>query len=66
MSSALLVTRRERSPADLRRLPAASRDSDASRRMLALALVLDGASRADAAQACGMDRQTPRDPGTPV
>ena len=29
--------------------------------MLALALVLDGASRADAARACGMDRQTLRD-----
>ena len=29
--------------------------------MLALALVLDGSSRADAARACGMDRQTLRD-----
>jgi transposase len=29
--------------------------------MLALALVLDGCSRAEAAQACGMDRQTLRD-----
>ncbi len=31
------------------------------RRMLALALVLDGHSRTDAAQSCGMDRQTLRD-----
>lgn len=29
--------------------------------MLALALVLEGASRSDAARACGMDRQTLRD-----
>jgi transposase-like protein len=29
--------------------------------MLALALVLDGVSRAEAAEQCGMDRQTLRD-----
>ncbi|WP_460630531.1 helix-turn-helix domain-containing protein [Insolitispirillum peregrinum] len=29
--------------------------------MLAIALVLEGASRDDAARACGMDRQTLRD-----
>ena len=34
---------------------------DAARRMLALALVLEGASRGDAARAAGMDRQTLRD-----
>jgi transposase len=41
----------------------ASRVSDASvvRRLLALALVLDGHSRAAAAKTCGMDRQTLRD-----
>lgn len=33
----------------------------ASRRMLALALVLEGKSRTEAAQAAGMDRQTLRD-----
>ncbi len=32
-----------------------------TRRMLALALVREGASRTDAAQAAGMDRQTLRD-----
>ena len=31
------------------------------RRILALAMVLDGASRTEAAEACGMDRQTLRD-----
>jgi transposase len=61
MAAAVLITRKEHGPADLRRLAAASRDSNASRRMLALAMVMDGASRADAALACGMDRQTLRD-----
>jgi transposase len=32
-----------------------------ARRLLALALVLEGHSRADAAKSCGMDRQTLRD-----
>jgi transposase len=40
---------------------ARSRDSNAARRMLALALVKEGASRTEAAQSCGMDRQTLRD-----
>jgi transposase len=39
----------------------ASSDADAARRMLALALVPDGRSRTEAAQLCGMDRQTLRD-----
>jgi transposase len=47
--------------AGLRRAAAQSRDADATRRMLALALVLDGVSRAEAAEQCGMDRQTLRD-----
>jgi transposase-like protein len=38
------------------------RDGTLVRRVLALAMVLDGASRAEAARACGMlDRQTLRD-----
>ena len=42
---------------------AAVRQSDAkvARRLLAIALVLEGRSRAEAAQTCGMDRQTLRD-----
>ena len=55
------VTRTELSTAELRREAARSRDAKAARRMLAIALVLDGHSRADAAEACGMDRQTSRD-----
>ena len=45
----------------LRRAAALSRDADAARRMLALALVMEGRSRTEAAQSCGMDRQTLRD-----
>jgi transposase len=55
------ITRAEPDAAGLRQAAARSRDADAARRMLALALVLDGRSRAEAAQSCGMDRQTLRD-----
>ena len=55
------VTRREPGAAELRREAGRCRDARAARRMLALALVLEGASRAEAARAAGMDRQTLRD-----
>ena len=47
--------------AALRRLATRSRDNRQIRRLLALAAVYDGMSRADAAQIGGMDRQTLRD-----
>ena len=46
---------------ELRRLAAASEHANQSRRLLSLAAVLDGMSRADAARIGGMDRQTLRD-----
>ena len=58
---AVEITRREMSSGELREAAARSRDANATRRMLALALVLEGHSREDAAQICGMDRQTLRD-----
>jgi transposase len=58
---AVAITRRDLSADELRREAARSRDANAARRMLALALVLEGCSREDAATACGMDRQTLRD-----
>ena len=58
---AVEITRTEFTPPDLRREAARAKDARASRRMLALALVLDGKSRTEAAQSCGMDRQTLRD-----
>jgi transposase len=58
---AVAITRTELAAADLRGAAARAREADAVRRMLALALVLEGHSRAEAAEACGMDRQTLRD-----
>src|SRR6059058_243590 len=55
------VTRRELGAVELRREARRCRDTAAARRMLALALVLEGASREKAARAAGMDRQTLRD-----
>ena len=61
MAEAVAVTRTELSAAELRREAARSGDADAARRLLAVALVLDGHSRTGAATACGMQRQTLRD-----
>src|SRR4051794_17691221 len=55
------ITRRELGAGELRREAGRCRDARAARRMLALALVLEGGSRAEAARAAGMDRQTLRD-----
>ena len=59
--SAITITSNDHDAAGFLGAAAASQDADAARRMLALALVLDGALRADAARACGMDWQTLRD-----
>jgi transposase len=55
------ITRLEHSVSDLRAAAAETRDAKAARRMLAVALVLEGWSREAAAEACAMDRQTLRD-----
>lgn len=55
------ITRQDVSAADLRQAAARTQDAKAARRMLALALVLEGHTRATAAQACAMQRQTLRD-----
>src|SRR4051794_5338003 len=54
------VTRKELGAGELRREAGRCRDARAARRMLALALVLEGGSREEAARAAGMDRQTLR------
>jgi transposase len=59
--AAVAITRDEHSAADLRRAAARTKDADVARRMLALAFVLEGKSRTEAAHSCGMDRQTLRD-----
>ena len=58
---AIEIERKEPTAADLRRLARRARSPAQARRMLALALVLDGSDRTTAAQSCGMDRQTLRD-----
>jgi len=55
------ITRSEFSAEELRRKAGRVRDANQSRRLLALAQVLEGASRSDAARNAGMDRQTLRD-----
>ncbi len=54
------ITREDLAATDLRQEAARTRDARAARRMLAIALVLDGQSR-EAAASCGMDRQMLRD-----
>src|SRR5215208_2691756 len=60
MATAVTV-RADFSTDELRRLAAASKHANQSRRLLSLAAELDGMSRADAARIGGMDRQTLRD-----
>lgn len=57
----IAITRTELDAAGLRVAAARGKDAAASRRMLALALVLEGHTRTEAARAAGMDRQTLRD-----
>lgn len=61
MPAAIRITREDHTADQLRLAARRSKDSAAARRMLALALVLEGRSRTEAAQAAGMDRQTLRD-----
>ena len=58
---AVVITRLDLSAAELREAAARTQDAKTARRMLAIALVLDGWSREAAAEACAMDRQTLRD-----
>jgi transposase len=53
------ITRLELTASDLRREAARTKEADAARRMLAIALLLEG--REQAARQSGMDRQTLRD-----
>ena len=61
MGAALRVTRTDVTAAGLRSLAGKSTDGAEVRRLLALALVLEGHSRSAAAAQNGMDRQTLRD-----
>jgi transposase len=61
MTMALEITRKDFTAGELRALARRCKDTRQARRLLAIALVLEGASREAAARAAGMDRQTLRD-----
>jgi transposase len=61
MGIAIGITRDEHNAASLRASAARTKDSAQTRRLLAIALVLEGVSRLEAARQTGMDRQTLRD-----
>ena len=61
MSGAIKIVRTEHDATALRGLAARARDAAQSRRLLAIAMVMDGSSRLHAARQAGMDRQTLRD-----
>ena len=58
--AAIGITRKNFTAKELRGASAKARDAKAARRMLAIALVLEGNDRKTAAETCGMDRQTLR------
>ena len=61
MGAAVAITRLDLTASELRRAAQREKNSPAARRMLAVALVLEGTDRRTAAESCGMDRQTLRD-----
>lgn len=61
MGKAIPITRLDHSAEELRHLAAKTKDAQVVRRLLALALLLDGKSRTEAATLNGMQRQTLRD-----
>jgi transposase len=61
MGAAVAITRTEHTAAGLRALAGRYRDGAQVRRLLALAMILDGYPRTEAAARNGMDRQTLRD-----
>ena len=59
--AAVAITRTDVSAAELRVSAKRSAETKQALRILAIAMILDGATRDEAARACGMDRQTLRD-----
>jgi transposase len=58
MGAAVGITRDEHNATSLRTLARRTRDAAQARRLLAIAMILEGASRQDATRQAGMDRQT--------
>ena len=61
MGAAVSITRLDLSASELRKAAAREKNGTVARRILALALVLDGVDRKTAAETCGMeDRKSTR------
>src|SRR5271169_4902385 len=61
MGRAVAIARLDLTAEELRGAASVEKDGAAARRILALALILEGVDRTSAARICGMDRQTLRD-----
>jgi transposase len=61
MGSGIAITRLDLTASELRVAARRAKNVSAARRMLCLAMVLEGSDRTTAAQSCGMGRQTLRD-----
>ena len=61
MSAAVKITRTDHTATELRAVAAKSHAAAQARRLLAIAMVMEAATRSDAARQAGMDRQTLRD-----
>ncbi len=61
MGQPIKITLTEHTASDLRAMAAKCRDGAQVRRLFAIALILEGHSRTEAAERCGMERQTLRD-----
>jgi transposase len=61
MGAKVSITRLDLTASGLRAAAKRAKDGSAARRMLCLAMVLEGVDRKTAAETCGMDRQTLRD-----
>ena len=61
MSAAVKITRTDQTANELRRLASKELDGGCVRRLLGIALILEGQTRETAAREAGMERQTLRD-----
>ena len=57
----IAITRKALTATELQGAAGKTKDARAARRMLGIALVLEGVDRETAAKTCGMDRQTLRE-----
>ena len=66
MCNGVEIKRLDMNAQELRQVAGRVKDGRVSRRLLAIALVLESVSRKVAAESCGMDRQTLANPSIPL